>query len=139
MNHTISTWQANGGCIQKPVETTFEARRDEIETRLREERAKDLFVDKVREMDSLAFEQNTSLDAIAEAYDLKIESLDGVTKSAGEGLFGNEKLRETAFGNDVLTRGFNSAVVELDDTQAVVMRVRKRTTENAATLIANPN
>jgi len=112
--------------IQKPVETTFEARRDEIETRLREERAKDLFVDKVREMDSLAFEQNTSLDPIAEAYDLKIESLDGVTKSAGEGLFGNEKLRETAFGNDVLTRGFNSAVVELDDTQAVVMRVRKR-------------
>lgn len=112
--------------IQKPIEPTFEAKREEIETRLRQERAKDLFVDKVREMDGLAFEQNTSLDPIVKAFGLKIQSQDGVTKSAGEGLFANEKLREAAFGNDVLTRGFNSAVVELDDTQAVVLRVRAR-------------
>ncbi len=112
--------------IQKPVEPTFEASRGEIETRLRQERAKDLFVDKVRELDSLAFEQNTSLDPITKAFNLQIQSQDGVTRSIGEGLFSNEKLREAAFGNDVLTRGFNSAVVELDDTQAVVLRVRTR-------------
>lgn len=112
--------------IQKPVEPTFEEKREEIETRLRQDRAKDLFVDKVRELDSLAFEQNSSLDPIVEKFNLKIESQDGVTKDAGEGLFANEKLREAAFGSDVLTRGFNSAVVELDDTQAVVLRVRTR-------------
>ena len=112
--------------IQKPIEPTFEEKRAEIDARLRQDRAKDLFVDKVRELDSLAFEQNSSLDPIVEKFDLKIESQDGVTKDAGEGLFANEKLREAAFGGDVLTRGFNSAVVELDDTQAVVLRVRKR-------------
>ena len=112
--------------IQKPVEPTFEEKREEIDARLRQDRAKDLFVDKVRELDSLAFEQNSSLDPMVEKFNLKIQSQDGVTKDAGEGLFANEKLREAAFGSDVLTRGFNSAVVELDDTQAVVLRVRKR-------------
>lgn len=112
--------------IQTPVEPTFEEKREEIETRLRQDRAKDLFVDKVRELDSLAFEQNSSLDPIVEKFNLKIESQDGVTKDAGAGLFANQALREAAFGSDVLTRGFNSAVVELDDTQAVVLRVRTR-------------
>ncbi len=112
--------------VQKPIEPTFEEKREGIETRLRLERAKDLLVEKVRDLDELAFEQNSSLDPIVEKFNLKIQAQDGVTRNAGEGLFANEKLREAAFGNDVLTRGFNSAVVELDDTQAVVLRVRTR-------------
>lgn len=120
--------------IQKPIEPAFEDKREEIETRLRQARAKDLFVDKVRELDSLAFEQNSSLDAIVEKFDLKIQAQNGVTRNAGDGLFANEKLREAAFGNDVLTRSFNSAVIELDDTQAVVLRVRTRHEPHERTL-----
>ena len=112
--------------IQKPVEPTFDEKRSEIESRLRVERAKTLFVERVREMDSLAFEQNNSLEPLVEQFKLKIISVDGVARDAGDGLFDNETLRAAAFGAEVLSRGANSAVVELDDSQAVVLRVRNR-------------
>jgi len=57
---------------------------------------------------------------------LKIESVDGITRSTSEGLFANQKLRDAAFGEDVLGRGFNSVVVEFEDQKAAVLRVRQR-------------
>ena len=105
---------------------TLEEQRAEIEMRLRRAQAEALFIDRVRELDNLAFEEPNSLQGIADAMELEIQSATGVTRDAGEGLFENSALREAAFSEEVLESGFNSAAVEHGPSSAVVMRVSER-------------
>lgn len=112
--------------IEKPAEPTFDEKREELLTRLRETRAKDLFVESVRQMDSLAFEQNTSLEPIAKQFGIEIQSVDGIVAGTSEGLFANQQLKDAAFSEEVLEKGFNSKAVEFEDSRAAVLRVRAR-------------
>jgi hypothetical protein len=57
---------------------------------------------------------------------LPIQRLQGVTATAGEGVFANAELREAVFSNDVLVGGYNSPAIELTDSRAVVLRVEQR-------------
>ncbi len=112
--------------IEKPAEPTFEVKREELTALLRETKAKDLFVDSVRQMDSLAFEENTSLEGVAKEFGLKIESVVGIVKGTSDGLFANQALKDTAFSEEVVEKGFNSKAVEYEDNKALVLRVRTR-------------
>lgn len=104
---------------------SFDERKDEIEARLRGEAARELLADRVRELDNLAFEQNDSLDGIAEAFGLTPLLVDNVTRDGGPGVFGDEAaLREALFAPDVLHDGNNTAAIEYGDGRALVARVR---------------
>jgi peptidyl-prolyl cis-trans isomerase D len=105
---------------------TLEEQRAEIEMRLKRAQAEALFVDRVRELDNLAFEEPNSLQGIADEMGLEIQQVAGVTRDAGDGLFDNAELREAAFSEEVLESGFNSAAVEYAPSAAVVMRVTER-------------
>ena len=102
---------------------TFEERRADIERRLVENAARELFNDRVRELDSLAFEMNDSLNGIADTLQLDIGTAAGITRESGEGIFVNEELRDALFEVDVLLDGNNSPTVEYGDGRAVVARV----------------
>ena len=103
----------------------FEELRADIEERLTEAAARELFKDRVRELDNLAFEMNDSLDAIAETLELEKHRADGVTRESGAGIFVNAELREALFEADVLIDGNNSAALEYVEGRAVVSRVRE--------------
>lgn len=105
---------------------SFEELREEIEQRLLEAAAGDLFKDRVRELDNLAFELNDSLDGIAQTLNLAVKSAKGVTRASGEGVFVNAQLRDALFEADVLQNGNNTAAVEYADGQAAVARVAER-------------
>ena len=133
-------WQLQEGEISPPVKSAFgyhlirlegveveefpdfAEKRQEIEQRLREQAARDLFADRVRELDNLAFEQNESLAGIEEALGLERQVVEGVTRSSG-GVFASDELREAVFAPDVLEDGNNTATIELGDDRAVVTRV----------------
>jgi peptidyl-prolyl cis-trans isomerase D len=137
-------WSLTEGEISQPVRTQFgyhliqlnsvveeeyppfEQARADIERRIRREQAQALFLDRVRELDNLAFEQPQSLEGLAESLGLEIRTADGVTRDAGSGIFGNVALREAVFTDDVLERGYNTPAVEYVDDRAVVARVVTR-------------
>lgn len=105
---------------------TLDEQRAEIEIRLKRGQAEALFIDRVRELDNLAFEEPNSLLGISDAMGLEIQTVTGLTRGAGDGLFENSDLREAAFSEEVLESGFNSAAVEYAPSSAVVLRVNER-------------
>lgn len=137
-------WALEVGQISAPVQTDFgvhlielkeiiatefpslEEMRAEIELGLRRSEAERLFIDRVRELDNLAFEQPESLDGISAALDLEIQTAQGISRTSGSGIFGNLTLRESLFTSEVLDQGFNSPAVEYLNNRAVVSRVMLR-------------
>jgi peptidyl-prolyl cis-trans isomerase D len=132
------------GAVSDPVETefgmhliqlidvrrneypAFDVVRDEVESRLRLERARDLYEQRLREMDNLAFEQPQSLDGVAGTLGLQIETASGISRQQGSGPFENADARASLFADDVLVNGFNSAAVTIGDGLALVARVTER-------------
>lgn len=137
-------WALEVGEISEPVQTDFgvhlielkeiiqsefpalEAMRAEIESGLRRAEAERLFLDRVRELDNLAFEQPEALDGISTALGLEIRSAEGISRGEGAGIFGNVTLRESVFTPEVLDQGFNTPAIEYLDDRAVVSRVTAR-------------
>ena len=101
----------------------FAEQRAAIEERLRRAAAEELFAERVRELDSLAFENNDSLTAIAEAFGLEVQRREGVSRAAGVAVFADADLREAVFAADVLLNGNNTAALEYGANRAVVARV----------------
>jgi peptidyl-prolyl cis-trans isomerase D len=102
---------------------TFDELRDEIDDRVRRAQAVELFRDRIRELDNLAFEQSDSLSGIIESLGLELETALGITRTTGSGIFGNIMLRDSVFSDEVLNNGYNSAAIEYVDNRAVVSRV----------------
>ena len=109
--------------VEMQAYPTFEEQRAGIEQRLVENAARELFKDRVRELDNLAFEMNDSLDAIAETLELEVQRAEGVTRESGEGIFVDAELRDALFEADVLLNGNNSPALEFGDGRALVARV----------------
>ncbi len=96
--------------------------RPQIVARLREGAAEEKFRVKVRELDELAFETPDDLQHVAEAAGLTIQRVTGVTANEGAAPLDAPALRTAAFADDVVAKGFNSRVVEIDN-RAYVLRV----------------
>ena len=109
--------------VSKADFPSFAEQSDGLRQRLREAAARDLFADRVRELDNLAFEQNDSLDGIAEALGLEAQTAANITRGMGPGPFVEQSLRDALFAPDVLEDGYNTAAVEFGDARAVVARV----------------
>jgi peptidyl-prolyl cis-trans isomerase D len=98
--------------------------RPQIAARLREQAADEKYRAKVRELDELAFESPDELTHLAETSGLQIQHVSGVTQDAGPPPFDAAALRGGAFADDVVSRGLNSRVIEVDNS-AHVMRVKE--------------
>jgi peptidyl-prolyl cis-trans isomerase D len=137
-------WALEEGELSEPVQTDFGFHlillnsidfgeypefaevREEIDRRLRQVQAEGLFLERFRELDSLAFEQPDSLAGLSEGLSLEVRTAQGITREAGSGIFGNIELREAVFTDEVLENGFNSPAIEYVDNRAVVARVSQR-------------
>jgi peptidyl-prolyl cis-trans isomerase D len=129
------------GAVSEPVETAFgvhliqllevrrseypafEVARDDLERLLRLDRGRDLYEERVRELDNLAFEQPDSLDGVAAALGLTVETAADITRDRGTGPFQQADVRARLFDSEVLVNRFNSPVLRYGDDRAVVARV----------------
>lgn len=111
------------GEIDKPEARPFEEVREEVRAELRQERAQDRFYEAGQRLVDLTYANPETLEVAADELGLQIRRVEGVTRTSGEGIAGNPKVRDQAFGESVLEKGNNSDVVELGPDRVVVFRV----------------
>ena len=109
--------------VEMPTYPSFEDRRGEIETKLRRSRAQELMGERLREMDTIAFEQPSSLEPLVDAFALTVERVESVSRNTGGDVFSSADLRDAVFDAEVIDDGNNSAAITLDDELVVVARV----------------
>ncbi|MCR9104697.1 MAG: SurA N-terminal domain-containing protein [Gammaproteobacteria bacterium] len=103
---------------------SLEDMRAQLSAAIMREEAQVELVRTVEELRDIAF-NSEDLSGPAKELDLQIRSVEGVTRSSGDGLFSNAALRTAAFSEEVLKAGHNSEVLELAGNQFVVLHVDK--------------
>lgn len=108
---------------------SFDDVKADIEKTYRRDEAEKLFLDNSDKLQTLAFENESSLDGAADAVGLKVESSDWITRStaptAAKGLLSSVKVIQTAFSEDVLKLGKNSELIEIDSETVAVIRLEE--------------
>lgn len=104
----------------------FEEQRADIERQLRREQAEEVYAERLRELDSLAFEHPNDLQTIVDRLGLERQTAEAITREAGPAPFDSAQVRDMLFTEEVLRERFNSAAVEYGDNRAMVMRVTER-------------
>lgn len=96
-----------------------------IKKELQYQQAGKVFFDDADEMNNLSYESPDSLEPVAEALGLKLKTSAFITRRGGAGIFANSKILTAAFSQEVLKEGRNSELLELSDTQLVVLRIKE--------------
>jgi peptidyl-prolyl cis-trans isomerase D len=109
--------------IKPEVATPLADVRDQLVDQLLAEERADIFYERSETLSSLAFEQSDSLQGAAAALELDISESDWISRKGGTGIASNSAIVETAFSEDVLLNGNNSAAVEIGPDHVVVMRM----------------
>jgi peptidyl-prolyl cis-trans isomerase D len=109
--------------IRSEAITPYDVKRYEFEDELKAEAAASMFYDLSERLASTAYENPSSLDAVVDALDLKVKTSDYFTRTNGEGIAADEKLRNVAFSSAVLEQGSNSDIIEINPKHVVVLRL----------------
>ncbi|WP_322520819.1 SurA N-terminal domain-containing protein [Guyparkeria halophila] len=118
--HLIQVYEVS----QAEVPPLEEARGELIE-QLKQDAAERAYYDAAEQLASVSYEQPDSLVPAAEAVGLEIETSDWISRGAGDGIGERRAVREAAFGEAVLEERFNSQLIDLDNSHAVVLRVEE--------------
>lgn len=118
--HLIKLHGVSGGETK-----TYEQARDEIENQLKSDIAESQIYDLAENLASIAYEQPDSLAPASEQLGLSIKTTDWFTRSKGEGLAEEEKIRQIAFSEEVLNRNINSEMIELSENRMVIVHLNK--------------
>jgi len=110
--------------IKPEVATPLAEVRDELVVQLLADERANLFFEQSETLSSITFEQPDSLQGAADTLGLDIHESDWISKrGGGTGIAANSNIIETAFSEDVLLNGNNSATVEVAPDHVVVLRV----------------
>jgi peptidyl-prolyl cis-trans isomerase D len=99
--------------------------KDDLELRLRENQAADMYADRVDELDERALESLDGLALVAEAMEVELGVIDEFTRGGGAPLGFTPDLISTVFSLEVLEDGENSPVIDIGQGRAIVVRVRE--------------
>jgi peptidyl-prolyl cis-trans isomerase D len=108
------------------VYPTFEEVSARIERELKSSEVELIYSERLSDLSNLAFETADLLE-ISELLSLPILQSQEFTRLGGNGIFSNPAVTDAAFSDEVLIDGNNSEVVELNDSQSVVLRVNQFT------------
>lgn len=118
--HIIQVEKINATEPEPFAAKRFELQEEE-QLRVAEARVAEL----AEQMRNLLFENPESLAKAAEAAELEVRSSDLFSRTEGTGIASNEVVREAAFSNTVLTDGYNSELIELNDGVYVALRKKE--------------
>lgn len=120
--HLIKLLEVKSGEV-RPLDEV----RDQISSRLKNEKAEEAFYIKKDKISQLAFDNYDSLTAAAVEGELEIKTSDAFPRSGGQGIFANAELLQEAFGNDVLLDKRNSSAIDLSEDHVVILRAKEHT------------
>ena len=109
-------------------------KRYEFEEEIKADSVASMFYDLSEQLASTAYENPDSLDIVVEDMGLKLKTSDYFSRNQGEGIAGNEKVREVAFSALVLEQGSNSDIIEVSPDHVVVIRMTERVPATAIPL-----
>lgn len=100
----------------------FEEVSERIVRELKSADVERLFAEQLETLSNMAFE-SADLQPIANQLGLMIMESDSIPRSGGTGVFSNQAVIVAAFSDDVINGGHNSDLVEVNDSQAIVLRL----------------
>ncbi len=103
---------------------TFAQVKDELVNEYRHDKAEKRFYDESEKLGNLTYEHPDSLQDAAQSLGLKVQSTGFFTREAPKGveIATHEKVREAAFGDDVLNNDYNSLPINLTQDRVIVLR-----------------
>ncbi|VCU71987.1 Peptidyl-prolyl cis-trans isomerase D [Pigmentiphaga humi] len=103
--------------------------RSQIVEEIRQQQAARRFAEAAEQFTNLVYEQSDTLDPAAQKFNLKVQDASGITRSglAGNEVFGNPKVVQALFSEDVLREKRNSGAIELEPNRLVAVRAAKVT------------
>ncbi len=110
---------------------TFDEVKAEVEKLYRNEQAEKLFLEQSDKLQTLAFENESSLDGAADAIGAKVLSSDWIERGMvpdAKNVFTSPEIIAAAFSDDVLTAGRNSELIEIDSATVAVVRLQEHQT-----------
>lgn len=111
--------------IQASTGKKFSEVKVDIEAEVRKKKAEKTYFDKLELLANLAYETPDTLEVAKEELGLTIQTSPFVGKRGAAGVFGNRKVIDAAFSDDVLQENLNSEAIELSSTHALVVRLKE--------------
>ena len=102
---------------------SFESKKPELVAQYKEQILEDSFYEKSELMATTAYENDQSLQEVADALGLTIKTVPAFSRAQGTGIASNDKVRSAAFDSAVLSEGRNSDIIEIEKRHAIVLRV----------------
>ena len=106
---------------------SFDAKKDELVKQYKAQLIEDGFYEKSELMATTAYENDQSLQEVADALGLEIKTTEAFSRAQGKGVATNVKVRNAAFNTDVISEGRNSDIIEVEKNHALVLRVDTHT------------
>jgi peptidyl-prolyl cis-trans isomerase D len=100
----------------------FDSVKVEVTKAYQKSQAENLFYQQGESLTEISYQNSDNLQAAANQLNLTIKKTDLFTKTQGEGIAANEKIRSVAFGDEVLN-GTNSTPIEIGTDHLVVLRL----------------
>lgn len=107
---------------------SFEDRKDFIKKQLSRELAQSDYVNKMTLLEEKTFGQIPLAD-VAEELGLKLKTSPPFGRSGGPGISSNKEVSTAAYSDEVLKEGYNSAVLEIPGSKAVVIALKNHNPE----------
>ena len=101
---------------------SFEETKSRLERDITSSEVERIYAERLQDLSNLAFETGDLL-TIEEELTLEIQRSDPIPRSGGSGIFSDLDVVEAAYSDEVLIDGNNSDVIELSDSQSLVVRV----------------
>jgi peptidyl-prolyl cis-trans isomerase D len=119
----------------EPAQTpAFEKVRDVMAMELKTELAMKDYSQRLEQLKTLVYEQSDSLEPAAKALGLTIEHSVILGKEGGDDVFAAQPVINAAFSTPVVKEKLNSAVIETESGEAIVLRLRQHYPEHEKAL-----
>ena len=113
---------------------SFADKKDELTEMLQARALEDQFYERSELMATTAYENDRSLQEVADVLGAKIKTSERFSRDTGQGIAADEAVRKAAFDSAVLNEGRNSEIIEVAPYHAVVLRIETHTEATAKRL-----
>jgi peptidyl-prolyl cis-trans isomerase D len=112
--------------IKPQIQQTFADAKEQIEKNYRKEKAEKLFQEQVETLNTVAFENDASLDPAAQAVGLEVQTSDWFSRAGGKDFTAEQKVLAEVFTESVFEQAKNSNLIELSNTDVTVIRIANK-------------
>jgi len=109
-------------------------KRYSLEENLKLDAVSSMFYDVSERLASIAYENPDSLDLVVEELGLKVNTSKLFSRTKGEGIAEQEKVRKVAFSSLVLEDGANSDIIEISPSHVIILRINEHNISTAIPL-----